>query len=207
MEKFIFPDDPKFSRPFHFADENQPNNARIGGAMPEDLVVPLNDNAEYFGTFPLYENQSHLYFSLFINCSFEALLSALNRGFQADNRIVVVPHEEKPRGKSTKYSSKLSQHALQIGDLKSDMIQNDSGESVIREGHKFGGRPFCIQEPILEGSEELFIQRYNQLLQIDFPVSKYDGKISGSWPFGDGIFNLFWKYPFENEKYYWYLQG
>ncbi len=206
MEKFIYPDDPNFSRPFHFAAEHQPGGPRIGGNMPEGLVVLLHDSAAYFGTFPLYEDNG-LYLSLFINCSFAEFLSALNQGFQTDNRIVVITHEEKPRSKSTKYASKLSQHRLQIDGIKADTIQNDSGENVIRERHKFGGRPFCIQEPLMEGSEELLIQGYRQILQIDFPVSREDGKISGNWPFGDGIFNLFWKYPFENAKYYWCLQG
>ena len=206
MTNPIFPEDINLSRPFHFATESQPGGSRIGGNMPEGLVVALTENARYFGTFPLYEGQSALYFSVFINCSFSDLLDALNQGFQSDDRIVVIVHEEKPRSTSPQYASKLSRHTLQIDDVQADVVRSDGGEDVIRDRHKFGGRPFCIQEPTLDGADELFAQGYRQVLQIDFP-NLTDGDISGSWPFGDGIFNLFWKYPFENERYYWYLQG
>jgi hypothetical protein len=206
MNNLIFPDNLDISRPFHFADEVQPSSARIGGNMPEGISVTLNENAEYFGTFPLYDNNSLLYFSLFINCPFAEFIQSLNNGFQTDNRIRIVLHEDKTRSNFTKYASKLSQHTLVMDGIESDIILNDQGDNVIREGHKFGGRPFCIQEPNLDGADELFAQGYRQVLQIDFP-NPADGRISGSWPFGDGIFNLFWKHPFEGEKYYWYLQG
>ena len=175
--------------------------------MPEGLNFPLRDEAQYFGTFPLYTDPSPLYFSLFINCEFWDLVSSLNLGLQTDDRIVVVTHPALPRSHSTQYASQLiSQHSLHIDELAADMVQSDSGEMVIRERHKFGGRPFCIQEPVLPGSEELFAQGYRQLLQIDFP-SPADGRVSGNWPFGDGIFNLFWKQSLSSEPYFWYLQG
>ncbi|HNB54542.1 MAG TPA: hypothetical protein PK530_21525, partial [Anaerolineales bacterium] len=93
-----------------------------------------------------------------------------------------------------------------LGEIHPELTQNDVGDPVLREGHKFGGRPYCIQEPTLAGVEELLAQGYRQIFQIDFP-SPQDGRISGSWPFGDGLFNLFWRPPFENEPFYWYLQG
>ncbi len=207
MYPFIFPGDPSSSRPFHFADEQHPQNARIGGTMPEGVDILLRDHAEYFGTFPLYAGESPLYFSVFINCSFGELIASLNQGPQSDNRIVAVLHGPQPRSMSTRYASRLSQHILCIGDVQSDSVKNDSDEQHPRERHKFGGRPYCIQEPTLRGSETLFQQGYRQIVQIDFPITRFDGNITGTWPFGDGIFNLFWKYPFDNEPYYWYVQG
>ncbi len=206
MNNLIFPDNLDLSRPFHFANEVQPTSARIGGTMPEGISVTLNENAEYFGTFPLYEGNSPLYFSLFINCSFAEFVQTLNGEFQSDNRVVIVLHRDVPRSNSLQYASKLSPHIVEIEDIQSDIVQGDQGENVVREKHKFGGRPYCIQEPNLPGADELFEQGYRQILQIDFP-NPGDGRISGSWPFGDGIFNVFWKPPFEGEKYYWYLQG
>ncbi|HMV28043.1 MAG TPA: hypothetical protein PKE23_01555 [Anaerolineales bacterium] len=205
-ENFIFPFELQQSRPFHFVEETSLAAARIGGTMPDGISVPLRDDARYFGTFPLYDGNSRLFFSIFINGSFASFIHALNAGFQTDDRVVVIVHEKKPRSTDTKYASGLSPHAIQVHDIASDLIQNDIGETVIRERHKFGGRPYSIQEPILPGSEALFAQGYRQVLQIDFP-NPTDGAISGSWPFGDGIFNLFWKAPFEKEPYYWYLQG
>jgi hypothetical protein len=207
MSMFIFPDELDYSRPFHFAPEQQPQGARIGGNMPAGLSVDLHDYAEYFGTFPLVISPSPHSFSIFINCRFSELLLALNQGPQSDNRIVAVLHADAPRSTSNRFASKLSQHGLQIGDILLDSIQNDSGEQQIREQHKFGGRPYCIQEPTLAGSEALLNQGYRQVVQIDFPISRYDGLISGSWPFGDGMFNFFWKHPFVGQEYYWYVQG
>jgi hypothetical protein len=207
MSTLIFPDNLDFSRPFHFSDEQQPQGARIGGNMPEGLSIDLHDHAEYFGTFPLIIGASPLSCSIFINCLFSELLLALNQGPQSDNRIVAVLHEDTARSTSNRYASKLTRHALQISDVMPDIIQNDGGERQIRERHKFGGRPYCIQEPTLAGSEVLLSQGYRQVVQIDFPISRYDGLISGNWPFGDGIFNFFWKYPFAGEEYYWYIQG
>lgn len=205
-ENFIYPLDLKQSRPFHFVEESTPVDVRIGGNMPDGLSVRLHEGARYFGTFPIYDEISRLYFSIFINCSFANFIKALNRGFQTDDRIVVAIHESLPRSTSAKYGSGLSQHAIHIDAVGADLIQSDTGETVVREGHKFGGSPYSIQKPVLPGSEALFLKGYKQVLQVDFP-SPSDGRVSGSWPFGDGIFNLFWKDPFEKEHYHWYLQG
>lgn len=203
----IFPDNINLSRPFHFTTENADSKARIGGNMPEELSISLNENAQYFGTFPLYDNESPLYFSLFINCSFKEFVVDWHGRIKDDSKVVVALHEYRPRSKSTQYASRLkSQHSIEILKTREDIYQSDTGELVVREGHKFGGAPYCIQEPKLIGWEELLAQGYRQILQIDFPGLE-DGAVSGTWPFGDGIFNLFWKYPFEGEKYFWCVQS
>jgi hypothetical protein len=207
MSTLIFPDNLDYSRPFHFSPEQQPQGPRIGGNMPDGLSLQLHDHAEYFGTFPLILGASPLSFSIFINCRFSELLLALNQEPQSDNRIVAVLHGTTSHSTSNRYASKLSQHGLQIGDTLPDRIENDGGTQQVRERHKFGGRPYCLQEPTLAGSEVLFNQGYRQVMQIDFPTSRYDGRISGNWPFGDGMFNFFWKYPFLGKEYYWYVQG
>ena len=62
-----------------------------------------------------------------------------------------------------------------------------------------------IRQPELPGAAELFRDGYVQVLQLDFPDGD-DGDISGNWPFGDGLFNLFWRPPFIGEPYFWYVQ-
>ena len=207
MNTLISPDNINLSRPFHFVNEDTSSKARIGGNMPEGLSISLDENAQYFGTFPLYEDASQLYFSLFINCSFKEFVIDWHGSIKDSNKITIALHEYRPRSESTQYASRLkSQHSIEILKTREDVYQSDMGELVVREGHKFGGTPYCLQEPKLIGWEELLAQGYRQILQIDFPGLE-DGAVSGSWPFGDGIFNLFWKHPFEGEKYFWCVQS
>lgn len=202
----IYPFDSKLSRPFHFIEETEVQGARIGGTMPEDIIYSFNETAEYFGTFPVYSEKQDLYFSVIINCTFAELIASLNQGLQKDNRIVVVLHKEAPRSTSIKFSSKINAHSLVISDPVSDYITNSSGISYVRERHKFGGMPFCIQEDLPDGTAAAINNGYRHILQIDFPGIA-DINVSGSWPFGDGIFNLFWKFPFENNGFFWCIQG
>jgi hypothetical protein len=147
-----------------------------------------------------------VYVSVFVNGTIEGLGAAMNRGLQSDDRIVASRHGETRRSDSDRYRSELSSHPLKIGEkVAEDLVEDDEGGQVISSVHKFGGRPYCIQEPELEGAEELLDRGYVQALQLDFPAHRYDAKVSGSWPFADGLFNLFLK-PQDDSRIYWAFQ-
>jgi hypothetical protein len=44
-----------------------------------------------------------------------------------------------------------------------------------------------------------------QALQLEVPT--LEDNVVGTWPFGGGLFNVFWKPPFFNEPHFWYLQA
>jgi hypothetical protein len=120
---------------------------------------------------------------------------------------MAILHLDLPRSADYLNASALSAHPLLLMPEAPDVEHNGEGGIEIVEAHKFGGRPYCVQEPELEGVDELLRRGYFQALQLAFPGARNDARVSGNWPFGDGIFNLFWKEPFESTRPIWYLQG
>ena len=47
---------------------------------------------------------------------------------------------------------------------------------------------------------------YLQILQLDFPGGGEDALVSGNWPFGDGMFHLFGKPPFDRDHWRWFFE-
>ena len=201
----LAPEDRRYHLRFRIGDGPSERGARVGGWPPADLDSrPLCEGMTYFLTFPLADTPE-LYASIFL-AEFGDLMKALNDGFKTDSRVAIIPHTDISRGDSSQFASTLSSHPIVIGEQYSDLCRNDLGEVLPWSDHKFGGEPYCIQEPELPGARALFEQGFIQVLQLDFPNAA-DGNIDGDWPVGDGIFNVFWKPPFEGVPYYWYLQG
>jgi hypothetical protein len=188
--KLAAPLDPSLRRPFRILDGSSDHGPRLGGRAPAFTEAPrLRSIAEYVLTFPFSEDPE-LFGSVFVNCTFEELLDAMNQGLQRDDRIVTVLHAALPRGRSDNWRSPLTEHPLRVGEVVADAIDDGQGGVVIASDHKLGGRPDCIQEPELEGAVALMESGYVQALQLDFPGPE-DGSIAGNWPFADGLFNLF----------------
>jgi len=94
---------------------------------------------------------------------------------------------------------------LIIGETLDDDLDDDGeGGLVIYSDHKFRGRPYSIQDPELDGAEELMKRGFVQVLQLDFPGAA-DGAVRGNWPFFDGLFNLF-MLPERPSLYEWAVQ-
>jgi hypothetical protein len=157
-------------------------------------------------TLPISQEPT-LYASVFQNCSFKELIKAINAGFKTDDRLVIVPHHANlPRATDDRHRSTVNACEIIIQEgVSSDWIPDGEGGRVRNSHHKFGGEPFCIQEPELPGASELFDSGYVQVAQVDFPGPE-DGSIEGDWPFLDGVFNLFGLPPLEQSDYKWYLQ-
>jgi hypothetical protein len=89
---------------------------------------------------------------------------------------------------------------------QSDRCINEHGEDVIRDGHKFWGRPMRIWEDqqLSKSIEEAEEKGYFHFLQIDFPATD-PALVRGSWPFADGMFHLYACPPYGDTdwKYFW----
>src|SRR5258708_39432534 len=85
------------------------------------------------------------------------LWEAMNRGIFSDKRVVAVVHARSARRSDRTYASVLSEHRIVLGDEAPDLVtdQSDDGGPRPMSDHKIGGRPYCIQEPELEGAEAL----------------------------------------------------
>lgn len=200
------PRDPARNLKFHIGSGLSSSGARLGGRPPALEPAPQLDPAgQYVMTVPFLLDPL-VYVSVFVNCSFDTLLDAQNEGLQADSRIVVVRHGETSRAPDAPNASELTAHPLLFEtDPTPDLVDDGEGGQVIASSHKIGGRPHCIQEPELEGVEALLREGYVQAVQLDFPGSK-DALVSGSWPFGDGLFNLFLRAE-PTASVYWAVQG
>jgi len=221
MSSRLAPPDRSRSRRFNLGPDSGGCAGRFGGTTPDGLKVSLRDTAEYIMTFPL-TTEPELMASVFRNCSFDEFLDAMNDGFKDDDRIVVVPHSTRlPRSRSKRFQSAVSPHGIVVGDEISDRVASHPLRPSVApvadvadvadvdaqpySGHKFGGEPYCLQEPELPGSRELFEAGFVQVIQVDFPGPE-DGEVDGDWPFMDGLFNLFGRPPFIDAPWYWYLQ-
>ena len=199
------PTDPGQQRPFHIGDGPSHSGPRLGGRAPTlDAMPSLAPGSQYVLTIPFLVEPA-VYVSVFVNGSIEVLVKSMNDGLQSDDRIVAVRHGEALRGDSNEFRSDLSAHPLLVAEmLEHDLVEDGAGGRAISSHHKLGGRPYSIQEPDLDGSEELLGRGYVQALQLDFP-GPGDGAVSGDWPFADGLFNLFIA-PLEDVPVYWAFQ-
>jgi hypothetical protein len=190
--RLVAPSDPARSRPFRILDGESERGPRFGGRAPEGSFEHLRDDAVYVLTIPLAIDPE-LELSVFRQGE---LWDAMNAGVFSDDRVVAVVHAPSRRRDDGRYRSALSEHRIVLGEEVDDVhLDEAAGEPRPRCDHKIGGRPYCIQEPELEAGEALLRRGLVQLVQLDFPSSE-DGDISGSWPFADGMFNLFGAPPF-----------
>jgi hypothetical protein len=168
-------------------------------------MPPLAPGSQYVLTFP-FLIEPVVYVSVFVNGTIKRLWQSMNDGLQSDDRIVTIQHGDALRGDSDdEIRSELSAHPLLVAELlEPDLVDDGEGGRAIASDHKLGGRPYCIQEPELDGAEELLGRGYVQALQLDFPSSR-DGAVSGNWPFTDGLFNLFIA-PHGGAPVYWAFQ-
>jgi hypothetical protein len=189
--------------PWRISGKDSPKGPRIGGRGPNGQGAwKIPKDAEYFGTFPLARFPD-LEFSLYVR-PYDVLVEAQNGGPQEDRRVCCFAHPPSSRGKDRRFESSLkTRHGIVLGRIRSDLVKDE--ETHPYSDHKIGGRPYCIQEPELPEADALFEQGFIQALQVDFPGAK-DGSVSGDWPFGGGLFNLFLKPPFGPKDVRWYLQ-
>jgi len=199
------PLDRSLSRPLRIgaSQEDSENGPRLGGRPPKGLDLSLlSPDAKYVLTVPVCEDPA-LDLSVFVNCAFRTFVGAMNNGAQSDDRVRLLLHAPTPRGTALDHGSRLSEHPIYIGEPEQDLTSNDDGGFMFHSGHKLGGRPYCIQELEFPDLARLEKEGFLQLLQVDFPA---ESDVRGSWPFMDGLFNVFGRTPFAGTDLLWALQ-
>ncbi len=184
--------------PLRITNEEKEDDGRLGGAPPQGIGVEAAD-LRYFATVPFAESD-HL--SIFV-ADYDEL--AENRAVvSALGLVQVVLHSPAQRDNAADGASLLSAQGLAVLPEAEDWMEDD-GQRLILSGHKIGGRPYLIRNTpeLVDGIENARQQGFRQMLQIDFPEAT-DADISGPWPFGDGIFNLFGRPPFGAQDWKWY---
>ena len=203
--ELVAPSNPAFSRRLTIGEGPIDSVLRVGGPGSEGVdSTLLGPHAQFVLTVPLASGP-RLCFSLFVNATFRQLITAMNDGPHSDDRVIVILHDKVPRLSKRGRFQCMSEHPLVLGAPEPDLVSDGEGGFVTESRHKIGGRPYCIQEPELPGASSLLERGFIQVLQLDFPGPP-DALVSGDWPFGDGLFNLFWHPHATGEDFVWYVQ-
>jgi hypothetical protein len=188
--------------PIVITDDNL-NTGYIGGHHPLNIVPSYTQKELYFfASVPLSFNP-HLFVSIFI-ANFEEIVNV--RGHLNELGLLsVVVHKPVQRDIDTDFSSNLTEHNLKLLGETVDWIEDDDGSKIVRPNHKIGGRPHLVRPKKLlsDAINRIYEDSYSLIVQFDFP-SGDDSMVSGNWPFGDGMFSLFGKQPFNNNNWLWY---
>ncbi len=199
----VAPTDPDWHLPFEIVDGPSETGPRLGGRCPAIVLPALRACAHYVLTFPLLRHPP-VDASVFVNCDFETLFGAMNDGILDDDRVVIHLHAPAARGVAETFAAEITAHPIVVGEAAWDWMDTDDGEGgqAPMSSHKLGGRPYCIQEPELPGAAELLAEGWRQVLQLDFPART---SVRGSWPFADGLFNIFFR-PGHDQRLRWAFQ-
>jgi hypothetical protein len=186
--------------PIRIVADHEGIDGHLGGAPPQGIAPP--GGLTYFLTVS-FATDPDRQISIFV-ADYERLAPA--RGRINDLGLVkVIEHGPADRSNATINPSPLSPCGLVVLPDEEDWIDDEEGGRVVRSGHKLGGRPHLLREtaPLLEGVKQLTAQAFAQVLQVDFPGGD-DAPVSGSWPFGDGIFGLFGRPPYAATDWRWW---
>lgn len=182
--------------PFSIGNGSSEDGPRLGGAAPAG-VCPSTNRLKYFLTSPI---EPGLMMSVFVDPAF-----AFGDGFKRvvdGGGVEVHFHPPTTRGlEPTAWDSELSPHPLVLGTEAEDVEPQDDDESSgdwqedeVEEpysSHKLRGVPFLVEqgEDLDMAVRGLLGKGFYQCLQIDFPGHE-DGDVSGTWPFGTGLFHV-----------------
>ncbi|MCE9533485.1 MAG: hypothetical protein K8T89_20520 [Planctomycetes bacterium] len=200
----LSPKDSRVCLPMHMAKGISLSGARLGGRPP--LNVRPRVASRYFATIPLTDDDET---ELSVFVSFSSFSDLANDGafrlVMNDHKVHVIIHGRSQRDLASTFSSDIkSEHSLAISPAISD-ANDDPAEPLA--GHKIGGNPLIIvKRPILMTNLAAAIsQGYRLYCQFDFAVSG-DDTWQGTWPFGQGLFQVFIKEPVKQEEILWMWQ-
>jgi hypothetical protein len=188
--------------PMRIVAERDELGPRLGGTPPQGVRPPNTGGPlRYFATVSLaIQPDQHL--SIFV-ADFERIADA--RGAVNEPGLLeIVTHTPARRDGRTDVDSQLSAHDLVLLPETADVIREEDGNEVILSGHKIGGRPHLVRQnrKLLDGLRVIGDEGFRHVAQFDFP-ERDDAIVSGSWPFGDGIFSLFGRAPFGRADWRW----
>jgi len=196
---------PGYCIPIRIGDGPSLSGPRIGGSGPIGVSPERLAEADYLLTLMLDDDHA-TEVSLFLNHDWWDFSDYYRCVLGEDEPwIEFVVHGSSERGLNNSRRSLLTPFPLIYGPAILDQqgYFAEDGEAIPNSDHKIGGRPFIIKSEtaFVNAIQKIEQNGFHQLFQLAFPGSR-DANIAGDWPFGDGIFNLFFKR--EAGTYHWY---
>ena len=200
------PSDPSRTRLIQIGSGPSTSGPRLGGRPPAGVHHPaMQLDCRYFVTVPVCSDPA-LELSIFVNRDFATLIRSRGQLYR-DDRVLLLTHGPSVRAADSPCTSALSEHPLMLGPEVDDCALGDDGELVVDSRHKIGGRPYTIHDPpeFIPGTKEAAQLDMRQYLQFDFPG--YGENVSGSWPWGDGLFHVFFRGPIWGAEWAAFWEG
>lgn len=174
------------------------------GGQPPIGIVPRTEGARFFATVPLTSDRE-LYVSVFV-VGFPALLAERGK-VNSVGLVDVHVHPWADRSNRSGNASLLSGHWLEITGETPDREEDDDSEVTPLSGHKIGGEPYLVarKDILTEQTAKLITEGYSVVAQFGFP-SPFDARVSGNWPFGDGVFWLMGRQSLSHTDWCWYWE-
>lgn len=188
--------------PMRIVDSESGGAGLLGGAPPKAVKPDGADSLRYFASVPFTEDPTQQ-LSIFV-ADYGRLVNVRGTLNELGLLDIVVHPPTLRNHEATDLKSGLSSHGIQVLLEVDDWIRDEDGTLVVRSGHKLGGRPHLVRETELLSAaiEKIGAEGFVHIAQFDFPESE-DATVSGNWPFGDGIFSLFGRTPFERHDWRW----
>jgi hypothetical protein len=204
-----FPDDQRYSIPFSIGIGDSESGPRLGGRSPASVVSLRLIQGAYFATVPVVTTPA-LEASIFLDWKRFGAFDKVPRNCVSPagtEFVEVVSAEPMRRRSDTVFAGPLSEHPLMLGTLTDDTEVDFDEQLCFRSSHKLGGSPHLIQprESLVKQLETIRLNDYRHIVQFDYVVPN-DAAWKGTWPFGDGLFNLFGKPPFQTGDWLWLWQ-
>lgn len=207
--ELVLSEDPRYSIVFTIGIGDSESGPRIGGRSPMSVSTLNISDGRFFATMPV-SKVPPLEASIFLDWQrFENFENVPVNRLQRSGRELVEILLMGPtiRKKDSSFSGPLSEHPLNLGSLAEDETINEDEEKCVRSGHKLGGTAYLIQprNSLVSELETLTLEGYRHVVQFDY-MAPGDAEWQGRWPFGDGLFNVFGKPPFEDGSWRWLWQ-
>lgn len=198
----LWPDSPNRCLPLRVVASAPPGGGLLGGEPPSG-VMPARSGLRFFLTVP-FCSEPALHLSIFV--ADLGVLLAYQDTICLPGAVEVITHPPRPRGAGSPHRSELAALSLSVGDEIEDLERDENGTVFPYLGHKLGGRAFLIRQGALaEAIVASAREGFRHVLQMVFPGPP-DVPVSGTWPFGDGVFHLFARPPCSLEQWRWCWQ-
>jgi hypothetical protein len=185
-------------RPIRILSDDAKTGSRLGGLPPEGIVPQrIISCTQYFGTFVIDENEGTeiSLFNAFEQGVFTERSFFRNRNllFPSDQAAFiefVVHGKSERKRRNSNLAAALSSHSLALDPEEPDT--DGWLDSDVYQGSKIGGYPFYWQnkKSIREQGGALLAQGFTHLFQFASPDNR-DARVSGDWPYGEFILNVF----------------
>jgi hypothetical protein len=181
----------------------------VGGRPPSIIAELIPGDFYFFASFPFQADAAgaQKVCSVLVG-DFDKRLEISGK-WTASHLIQAIVHPASARVDTWPRPIELDGEAdILLGAQKSDEVFNDAvGVETGLDGPKIGGSPFIISKPRLADEwRSLESTGFRQVLQVGWPALAAGFILSGTWPFGDGLFSLAAKENHDDIEWRWCWQ-